>query len=111
MINRFFRKLQITKSSQPFTRARKFTHERLEPRMMLTINAEGDEFLVNDEVPGNQGAENSTMSVAVSESAGTLITYSGFGAGTRDSVFLAPHRRVRHDSRGRASEHQHSRLP
>ncbi len=97
MISRLFRKPR--RPSKLFTRQRKFTHERLEPRVMLTINLSGDEFLVNDEVPGIQDIENNVSSVAVSEAAGTLVTYSGRGAATRESIFLR-----RYDSAGEAQD-------
>ncbi len=89
----FFRKSRRTRCAKPLTGQRpvaqkRLTHERLEPRMMLSINTTGTEFLVNDVVPGFQGVDESVSSVAVSEAAGTIAAYAGLGAGKRESIFL-----------------------
>jgi len=89
----FFRKFRRSRRAVPFTEQhritqKRLTHERLEPRMMLSINPTGTEFLVNDVVPGFQGVDESVSSVAVSEAAGTIAAYAGLGAGTRESIFL-----------------------
>jgi|GEM_PF-3510155 len=86
---RFFSQSESTRTAIPFGRPRRFTHERLEPRMMLTINPSGAEFLVNDTVPGFQGTNDSVVSVAVSETAGTIAAYAGLGAGRREGIFLS----------------------
>jgi len=67
---------------------RKFALQRLEPRMMLTINPVGTEFRVNDVTPGFQTIGENVSSVAVSEEAGLIAAYTGVGAGRRASIFL-----------------------
>lgn len=83
-----FRNSRRQSSTKLFTRRRQFTHERLEPRAMMTVNPTGADMLVNDVVAGFQGIDGNVSSVAVSETAGTLVAYSGTGAGRRESVFL-----------------------
>ena len=84
----FFRKFRRPNSAAAFTKNRKFSHERLEPRMMLSINPTGNEFLVNDRVHGFQAIDETVSSVAVSEAAGTIAVYAGLGAGRREGIFL-----------------------
>lgn len=94
-----FRNSRRQSSTKLFTRRRQFTHERLEPRAMMTVNPTGADMLVNDVVAGFQGIDGNVSSVAVSETAGTLVAYSGTGAGRRESVFLR-----RYDADGTAQD-------
>jgi len=84
----FFGKSQLARAALPFGKPRHFTHERLEPRLMMTINPTGAEFVVNDPLPGFQNIDENASSVAVSEAAGTLAAYAGVGAGKREGIFL-----------------------
>ena len=88
MMHSFFRKSRRPRCVAPFTKHRKFSHERLEPRMMLSINPTGNDFLVNERVHGFQAIDENVSSVAVSDAAGTIAAYSGLGAGRRESIFL-----------------------
>ena len=83
-----FKKSRRSRSIPSFTKQRKFSHERLEPRMMMTINPSGSDFLVNDTVPGFQSIDENVSSVAVSDAFGTVSAYAGVGAGTREGIFL-----------------------
>ena len=95
----FFRKFRRSRSAVSFTSKRRVTqkrhvsqkrlvHEQLEPRMMLSINPTGNEFLVNERVHGFQATGENVSSVAVSEAAGTIAVYAGLGAGRREGIFL-----------------------
>lgn len=82
------RKLRPSRTAIPFGKPRRFTHERLEPRMMMTINPNGTEFLVNETSIGFQSVNGGVSSVAVSDTLGTIAAYSGEGGSTRDGIFL-----------------------
>ncbi len=88
MIQQLLRKFRRSRPASTFTKHRKFTHERLEPRMMMTINPTGAEFLVSENMRGFQGFDANVSSVAVSEAFGTVAVYEGLGAGRRESIFI-----------------------
>ncbi len=85
MMKFIFRK---TRRARPDAPQKRFQYERLEARMMLSINPSGSEFLVNDQSPGFQGVGENVSSVAVSEAVGTIAVYAGLGAGRREGIFL-----------------------
>ncbi|MEM8946144.1 MAG: peptidylprolyl isomerase [Planctomycetota bacterium] len=86
MAHHFLRRFRYNNRRKHSINARRLRHEHLEPRAMLTINAVGDDFTVNDVLPGFQAVGANATSVAVSNTVGTLVAYSG--SGTRDGVFL-----------------------
>ena len=98
MMKSFFSKFRQPRCAVPFTAHRhtspshsthkRLRHEQLEPRMMLSVNPTSADFLVNDVVHGFQSVGENVSSVAVSETAGMIVVYSGLGAGKRDSILL-----------------------